>query len=191
MADYEFASLEALDRPSVLDEVSTVLWYLETRLLDARAKAHDALLRAFEEEFGASTDTLRLRVPLRIGNWVGGDRDGNPFVTPEITIAAARRAGYVVLGRYRDALDELAHRLSLSARIAPPTEALRDSLGADREALPELWEANRKRNADEPVRPSPSIVRAARRFRLRASTGASVATTIMQEPLAVSSSSCR
>jgi phosphoenolpyruvate carboxylase len=143
------------DRPSVRDEVSTGLWYLETRLLDASARAHDALVRAFEAEFetgGPATDALRLAVPLRLGNWVGGDRDGNPNVTPDITIAAARRASHVILGRYRAALDALTERLSLSARIAPPTEALVASLDADRTALPDVWEANRRRNADEPVR---------------------------------------
>ena len=140
------------DRPSVKDEVSTVLWYLETRLLDAGARARDALVRAFEEEFGASGDSLRLAAPLHIGTWVGGDRDGNPFVTAETTLAAARRASHAILGHYRRVLGELVERLSLSAHIAPPTDALRESLAADREALPDVWEANRRRNADEPVR---------------------------------------
>jgi phosphoenolpyruvate carboxylase len=136
----------------VLDEVSTGLWYLETRLLDASARARDALVRAFEEEFAATGEALRTPVPLRFGTWMGGDRDGNPFVTPETTLAAARRAGHVILGRYRRALDELTERLSLSATIRPPPEALLASLGADREMLPDVWEANRRRNADEPAR---------------------------------------
>jgi phosphoenolpyruvate carboxylase len=140
------------DRPSVLDEVSTGLWYLETRLLDASARARDTLVRAFEEEFAATGEALRAPVPLRFGNWMGGDRDGNPFVTPETTLAAARRASHVILGRYRRSLDELTERLSVSATIAPPTAALLASIEADRQLLPHVWEANRKRNADEPVR---------------------------------------
>ncbi|MDQ3949596.1 MAG: phosphoenolpyruvate carboxylase [Gemmatimonadota bacterium] len=140
------------DRPSVLDEVSTGLWYLETRLLDASARARDALVRAFEEEFAATGEALRTPVPLRFGNWMGGDRDGNPFVTPETTLAAARRASYVTLGRYRRALDELTERLSVSATIAPPTAALLASIDGARQLLPDVWDANRRRNADEPVR---------------------------------------
>ena len=64
------------DRPTVKDEVNTVIWYLETRLLDAGARARDALLRAFEEEFavGEPPKVVRDHVPLSMGNWVGGDR---------------------------------------------------------------------------------------------------------------------
>jgi phosphoenolpyruvate carboxylase len=140
------------DRPSVLDEVSTGLWYLETRLLDASARARDALVRAFEDEFAATGEALRAPVPIRFGTWMGGDRDGNPFVMPETTLAAARRASHVILGRYRRTLDELTERLSVSATIAPPTDEFRASLDADRALLPDVWEANRRRNADEPVR---------------------------------------
>ena len=140
------------DRPSVLDEVSSALWYLETRLLDAGAHMHSALAIAFEEEFSRSADSFRLAVPLRFGTWVGGDRDGNPYVTPEITVATARRASHVILGRYGAALDDLTRRLSLSAAIAPPTDALAKSLDHDRKLLPLVWQKNRKRNADEPLR---------------------------------------
>jgi len=159
------------DRPSVRDEVSTVLWYLETRLLDASDHARVALINAFEEEFGGGSagdegarahhdDALRLKPLIRLGNWVGGDRDGNPFVTPDTTLAAARRASHAILGRYRDALDELARRLSLSARLTKPSDALRTSLEMDREVLPAIWEANRKRNEDEPLRLKASFMAA-------------------------------
>ena len=140
------------DRPSVGDEVSTVLWYLETRLLDASARANASLVRAFEEEFGIPRDDLHQSSAIRLGTWVGGDRDGNPFVTPATTIAASRRASYVILGRYEDWVDELVRRLSVSAHIAPPSEELESSLQADRALLPEVWEANSRRNEDEPMR---------------------------------------
>ena len=140
------------DRPSVLDEVSSALWYLETRLLDAGAHMQSAIAIAFEEEFSRSADSFRLAVPLRFGTWVGGDRDGNPYVTPAITVATARRASHVILGRYGVALDDLTRRLSLSATIAPPTAALVKSLDRDKLLLPLIWQKNRRRNADEPLR---------------------------------------
>ena len=140
------------DRPTVLDEVSSALWYLETRLLEANAFVHSTLALAFEDEFARSADKFRLAVPVRFGTWVGGDRDGNPYVTPEITIATSRRASHVILGRYRDALDDLTRRLSLSASIAPPLDVLMTSLEKDHKLLPLIWKKNNKRNADEPLR---------------------------------------
>lgn len=152
------------DRPSVRDEVSTVLWYFETRLLDASAHAHAALVSAFEEEFGrneADDELLRLRAPVRIGNWVGGDRDGNPFVTPDVTIAAARRASHILLGRYHSELEELARTLSISARVAGrPGEELQSWLSSNRALLPAIWQANRRRNEDEPLRLALSFIAA-------------------------------
>jgi phosphoenolpyruvate carboxylase len=140
------------DRPSVGDEVSTVLWYFETRLLDASAAATRSLTTAYEDVFGTSADGSRVTPTIRLGTWVGGDRDGNPFVTPETSIAAARRASYAILGRYHDAVDELVRRLSMSAAISPVPLQLMQSIDADKKLLPSVWEANRKRNADEPIR---------------------------------------
>jgi phosphoenolpyruvate carboxylase len=147
------------DRPSVRDEVSTVIWYLETRLLDAASRARAALIRAFEDEFSAISQPQDI-VPLTLGNWVGGDRDGNPFVTPEITLATARRSSYAILGRYAEALDSLIERLSISASIAPPSDELLESIAGDAALLPDVHEANRKRNADEPVRMKLTLMQA-------------------------------
>ncbi len=140
------------DRPTVGDEVSTVLWYFETRLLDASARAHSSLVRAFENEFAVERSDLRRDSTIRLGTWVGGDRDGNPFVTPATTIAAARRASHVILGQYQSAIEELVRRLSLSAHIVEPTDELESSIQEDRALLPHVWETNSRRNEDEPIR---------------------------------------
>ncbi len=138
------------DRPSVLDEVSTVLWYLEDRLLDACAATSQTLMRAFEEVFGRPPKALP--VPVRPGSWVGGDRDGNPFVTPAITLAAARRAAHRVIGRYARDVRALVSVLSLSDGIRPVPDTLREWIAVQRERLPEVWGANHRRDADEPIR---------------------------------------
>ena len=145
------------DRPSVMDEVSNALWYLEDRLLDAASRVRERLFQAFEDEFGCE---LAAATPLTMGSWVGGDRDGNPFVTPEITLAAARSARRAVLGHYARALADLTTRLSVSERLAAVSPALRASLERDREDLPDVWEENRRRNADEPLRLKVSFMRA-------------------------------
>ncbi|MCU0685013.1 MAG: phosphoenolpyruvate carboxylase [Polyangiaceae bacterium] len=144
------------DRPGVLDEVSTMLWYLSDRLLPAGGHVAAGFGEAFAAVYGGEAPPPRLRV----GSWVGGDRDGNPFVTPAITRAACRRAGFVALGHYAAGVRVLTDRLSLSARLVAPSERLRASLEADRHDLPAVWEVNRRRDADEPLRLKLSFIRA-------------------------------
>ena len=137
------------NRPSVMDEVSTVIWYLEDRLLDASNHVHESCANAFRETFG---EELGVDVPLTLGSWVAGDRDGNPFVTPELTIAAARRHAHALLGHYQKRVMLLIERLSISSRIVPASTALRESLEKDKLLLPKVWEANSRRDAEEPLR---------------------------------------
>ncbi len=137
------------NRISVMDEVSTVIWYLEDRLLDATNHVHESVATAFRETFG---EELGVEVPLTLGSWVAGDRDGNPFVTPELTIAAARRHSHALLGHYEKRVDRLIEQLSISSRISAPSEALRSSLEADRLLLPDIWDANSRRDEEEPLR---------------------------------------
>ncbi len=145
------------DRPSVLDEVSTMLWYLEDRLLPAAAHLDIALEDAFAAVFGERRDVVS---PMRLGSWVGGDRDGNPNVTPETTIASCRRAAHTVLGYYVREIGALVQRVSISARLAPPSATLLASIERDKAALPAVWSANEKRNGEEPLRMKLTFVRA-------------------------------
>lgn len=137
------------NRLSVMDEVSTVIWYLEDRLLDATHHVQESCASAFRQTFG---EELGVDVPLTLGSWVAGDRDGNPFVTPELTIAAARRHAHAILGQYQKRVSLLIERLSISSRIAHPSPELRASLEADKALLPDIWQANNKRDAEEPLR---------------------------------------
>ena len=145
------------DRPSVLDEVGNALWYLEDRLMDAGAHVHVAVTRAFEAVFGRPP-RLEDASLVRSGSWVGGDRDGNPFVTPATTLAAIHRAGFVVVRRYQSMVDTLTGRLSVSTRFAPATEALLASIEVDRERLPAVYAANAGRDAEEPIRLKLSLI---------------------------------
>jgi phosphoenolpyruvate carboxylase len=137
------------DRPGVMDEVSTVLWYLQTRLADAGSQVLLGVADAFEATFGSRLETLPRLVP---GSWVAGDRDGNPFVTPDTTIAAARRSKHQMLLRYADRVSELIARLSLSKRVVGETDALRAAIESYRSTLPEVFAENGRRDRDEPLR---------------------------------------
>jgi phosphoenolpyruvate carboxylase len=152
-----FAEIELLwltsevrrDRPSVADEVSTVLWYLEERLLPASTSVVQAFATAFQDVYEAPLTTPPAIV---LGSWVGGDRDGNPFVTPTTTLAATRRATFATLRRYHQRVERLIGVLSVSASLAPATPALLTALDVGRVLLPRVHDANRKRDADEPLR---------------------------------------
>jgi phosphoenolpyruvate carboxylase len=171
------------DRPSVMDEVGNVLWYLEDRLVDAASRVRQSTLRAFIEEFGLQLDGF---VPVRFGSWVGGDRDGNPYVTPEVTMAAARRSAYAILASHRRDIEALVDRLSLSDLLAPAPRALLESLDRDREELPDVWRANRRRNKHEPVRLKLSFI-AARLEATRRRIAARDAGQVPSEPAAYAS----
>ena len=146
------------DRLQVMDEVSTVLWYLEDRLIDAADATRIRLGRAFEEVFGEPLATHPQ--PLSLGSWVGGDRDGNPFVTPEVTLAAARHNQYGVIRHYIKRTNELFKTLSLSATLAPAPPELLASLERDRVQLPEVFARQGRLAGDEPVRLKLRCVRA-------------------------------
>src|SRR5207247_6053114 len=88
------------------------------------------------------------------------DLDGTPCATPDITPAASPSARLAVLGHYARALTYLAARLSVSERLAAVPPELLASLERDRAELPGVWEQNRRRNADEPLRLKVSFMRA-------------------------------
>jgi phosphoenolpyruvate carboxylase len=137
------------NRPSVMHEVSNVLWYLEKRLLESEIDVNQELSAAFDEVFGRAPNAHPLLEP---GSWVGGDRDGNPSVTPEVTLQAAGQAAGMVIGIYSKKLEELIESLSLSTEIRSVPKTFEVSMEKDREDLPQVWAANRMRNAREPLR---------------------------------------
>ncbi len=137
------------DRPKVMDEVSTVQWYLEDRLITAYARISERLERVYKKHFDAPLGPVQ---PLSVGSWVGGDRDGNPFVTPEITVATSRHNSHGVLREYMSWSRQLFKRLSLSASICEIPQELRASLVEDGQRLPMILESHGRLERDEPIR---------------------------------------
>jgi len=124
-------------QPSVLDEVQSVLGILAGTLYDVAPIVGRTLERAVATTYPeiapqAAATAIRW---LRPGTWVGGDRDGHPGVTPDITRAAARLSHAAALRRYREDVRALGLDLSISARLTGAAPALLDSLARDRAAL--------------------------------------------------------
>ena len=99
----------------VADEVETALSYLR----DVFLPALPALYARWDRAFGT-------RVPsfLRPGTWIGGDRDGNPFVTADSLRLALGRASEAVLGYYLDAVHALGAELSISTEHTQVAEGV-------------------------------------------------------------------
>jgi phosphoenolpyruvate carboxylase len=121
-----------VERPSVLDEVHSAVYVLAGSVYDLAPR----VWRALEQALAAGYESERVeQPPLRLGSWVGGDRDGNPAVTPDVTRAAARLARVAVLRRYQRELEELGRDLSISARLVSASTELQASIERERTRL--------------------------------------------------------
>jgi phosphoenolpyruvate carboxylase len=116
-----------------LDEVRATMAVFDETLF----RLAPGLYRATERSLGTSpTDPPRTPAYLVLGSWVGGDRDGNPFVTAEITREAVEIQADHVLRALETAAVRIGRSLSQSAELAPPSSALRSSLDADASTHP-------------------------------------------------------
>jgi phosphoenolpyruvate carboxylase len=144
------------DRPTPLDEARSAVFYLDElarHTVPDLLGEFDDLLRSLGQHLPPDA------VPIRLGTWVGGDRDGNPFVTPEVTEAVLRLQADHALRILIAAVDGLAVVLSTSARIAGVGEALRASLAEDAARLPEVAARWGAIDREEPYRLKCSYVR--------------------------------
>ena len=144
-------------KPTVLDEARAVAYYLE------RLGTHAVpdLLEDLEDELGRAAFTLPPgSCPVVLGCWVGGDRDGNPNVSPQVTLDALRLYAERALTIQLGLVDQLIQELSVSCRVVGVSEALRRSLAHDRRLLPEVHDRYIRLNIDEPYRLKCSFIHA-------------------------------
>ena len=136
-------------KPEPLEEASSVLFYLDELFRDVVPD----LLEDLDRQLARLGVVLPLEArPLRFGNWVGGDRDGNPSITPEVTLevlASQHERGIAALIRI---VDGLYRDLSSSVRVVEISPALAASLEEDESALPQVFEEYRRLHAEEPYR---------------------------------------
>jgi len=103
------------ERLYVSDEVDIALAYLREIFLPTLP----AMYARWERALGHRTKSF-----LRVGSWIGGDRDGNPNVQAESLRLALRRASQAVLASYLDQLHALGGELSISTELSTTTEAV-------------------------------------------------------------------
>jgi phosphoenolpyruvate carboxylase len=138
-----------VDRPEVIDEARNGIYYLE----GLTSAAVLDVLEELEEHLAPWDVELPLTAsPLRFGTWMGGDRDGNPNVTPAMTREVLRLQATHGIAVIRSKVNELRRSLSVSERISEISPQLRTRTAEMLEALPEVEPRYRRLNQQEPYR---------------------------------------
>ena len=130
-------------RLRVIDEVSNGLSYYDYSFFNVLPRIHAAV----EDELARQdpkSGKARVASFLRVGSWIGGDRDGNPFVTADVLKEAMRLQSARVLQHYLDELHELGGELSVSQTLMRVSTALAE--------LAERAHDNAAARSDEPYR---------------------------------------
>lgn len=115
-----------LERPTVMQEVAWALYFLNENLYEQIPVLMEKLDRALARYYPG--ESFQIPPFFQIGAWVGGDRDGNPFVTNDVTRAALFEYRLSALRRYRARLTELLRTLSVTERQLPVPASFRAAL---------------------------------------------------------------
>jgi phosphoenolpyruvate carboxylase len=138
-----------LNRPEPLDEAMNALYYLD----DLSSNTVPEVLNDFARELKRLKIDLPVTArPLTFGTWIGGDRDGNPNITPEITEEAVVLQANHAIRTTMAAMNRLRQMLSVSTRIAGATPELSASVEKDLQNIPEFESRFLRLNVQEPYR---------------------------------------
>ncbi len=143
-------------KPGVTDEVRTGLYFIDEIFWDVLPRVYAELDAALAQHYPQLSSPARW---LTLASWIGGDRDGNPYVTAEVTAETLRLHRGLAIEHHRRSLQDVARRFSLSARRVPPPAELQAWLDR-RHPLPEHVAFLEKRYADEPYRLTLSLLSA-------------------------------
>ncbi|WDH79673.1 phosphoenolpyruvate carboxylase [Microbacterium esteraromaticum] len=124
------------EKPTPTDEVRTVMGVFDETLFTTVPHVYRRIDDALRGE-GSGSSAPVVPAFVRIGSWVGGDRDGNPFVTASVTREAAEIASEHVLRGLERAIERIGRTLTLDAESTPPTAEVAD-----------LWDAFARDHAD-------------------------------------------
>ncbi len=136
-------------KPTPLDEARSAIFTFDSIHRQALGDVTDELDTQLARLGVVLDDDAR---PLRFGTWVGGDRDGNPNVTPETTMAVLELQHERGLRALITAVEELAAELSVSETVVAATPEFMENLAQEGKAMPEVLEEFGILSAGEPYR---------------------------------------
>ena len=125
-------------RPEVRHEVKMGLHYFNEAIFEAVPRLYDRLEGAIARIYGDHPEFKSIAVPdvLRFGSWIGGDRDGNPYVTADVTREALLLNQFTALRALRERVHALTYILTQSVNFCTPTRAFEAGLANDKERFP-------------------------------------------------------
>lgn len=135
-------SLLRLVKLRARDEIAEALRYYELTLFHELPALQIAVQDRVEQLLPGHAP--RVHPVVRMGSWIGGDRDGNPFVTADVLNMAVEKQALTALSHHLNALHQLSLELSMSVRLITPTAALLELADASGDDSPF--------RADEPYR---------------------------------------
>ncbi len=138
-------------KPGPLDEVRTAMTVFDDTLFRVLPLTY----RQLDDQLaGEDAGTQPPKVPafVRLGSWIGGDRDGNPFVTAAFTLKAMGIQADHVLRALERVCERVGRALTADAETTPPGPAVRRLLADARAAFPDLAEDAATRSPGEPHR---------------------------------------
>jgi len=138
-------------KPTVEDEIRNGLFYFRECLFNAVPRVYRYLDRSIQRVYGKKTD-VHLPSLLQFGSWIGGDRDGNPFVKPATTEYALRQHMSEVLCEYLRRVEDLRSKLTHSSRLLELSPAFIDGIERDIERWPGISGEHPNRFSHEPYR---------------------------------------
>jgi phosphoenolpyruvate carboxylase len=115
-------------RPTVYDEIKMGLDYYDVSIFETLPGLYEEIAGALRAVYGLELEPHVLPQMLRFGSWIGGDRDGNPYVTPEVTRDAVQLAREHLLLFYVRKLDTIVDLLTTSAQQKPVSKELMERL---------------------------------------------------------------
>lgn len=137
-------------RPTVLDEVRNAVYFYETTLFRLLPEIYSEIERALAESYPGEEFTIG--PVLRYGSWVGGDRDGNPNVTVDVTEESIREQKEAILRQYNVLVDELYNFMSPATTRVEFSPELLESIAQDFRLVPEAEREVLDRFRMEPYR---------------------------------------
>lgn len=143
-------------RPEVTDEVLDVQWYIENVLYDRIGDVYEAFDAALEEQYD---EPVALAPLYQFRSWAGSDRDGNPYVTPEVTAETLERNRATILSLYEDDIAELIDMLSATETELTDTTGFSERLGLKEQRLDSIAPELLARHEGEPHRQFLEFVR--------------------------------